>query len=39
MLHALIGAVCLTITGALGGAMVYGPTSDPFVSFIYTLFF
>lgn len=36
---ALIGLVVITITGALGGAMVYGPDVDPVVRFIYHLFF
>ena len=36
---ALIGIVGITITGALGGAMVHGPDVDPFVSFVYRLFF
>ncbi|HAS84541.1 MAG TPA: hypothetical protein DCS23_00485 [Candidatus Yonathbacteria bacterium] len=36
---ALIGIVGITITGALGGAMVHGPEVDPFVSFVYHLFF
>ncbi len=34
---ALIGLVAITVTGALGGAMVYGPTVDPIVTFIYNL--
>ena len=34
-LFALIG---MTVTGALGAAIVYGPDADPFVSFIYHLF-
>ena len=36
---ALIGVIGVTITGALGGAMVHGPDIDPFVSFVYHLFF
>lgn len=36
---ALIGLATITITGALGGAIVYGPEIDPIVSFIYHLFF
>ncbi len=36
---ALIGIVGITITGTLGGAMVHGPEVDPFVSFVYHLFF
>lgn len=36
---ALIGFVAITITGALGGIIVYGQNSDPFAQFIYTLFF
>lgn len=36
---ACIGLVLITITGALGGAIVYGPDVDPVVSFVYHLFF
>lgn len=36
---ALIGLVTITITGALGGAIVYGPNVDPIVSWIYHLFY
>jgi len=32
-----IGFIFLSITGALGGAMVSGPTVDPFVAFFYNL--
>ena len=32
---ALIGLGLVTITGGLGGAIVYGPDIDPFVKFIY----
>jgi len=39
VLLALIGLIVITITGALGGAIVYGPEVDPIVSFIYNLFF
>lgn len=34
---AFIGLIAVTVTGALGGAIVYGPTVDPIVSFIYNL--
>ncbi len=34
---AFIGLALVTITGALGGAIVYGPDFDPAVSFIYHL--
>ncbi len=34
---AIIGLVTITITGALGGAIVYGPDVDPIVHFIYNL--
>src|SRR5262249_37931164 len=37
ILLALAGLVCITITGALGGAMVYGPNADPFIKLIYGL--
>lgn len=39
MLLALAGLMVITITGALGGALVYGPNVDPVVSFVYHLFF
>ncbi|MFA6445697.1 MAG: hypothetical protein WCW14_00390 [Candidatus Paceibacterota bacterium] len=35
----ILGLVAVTVTGALGGAIVYGPNIDPFVSFVYKLFF
>ncbi len=35
----LAGLAAVTITGALGASMVYGPDIDPFVKFIYGLFF
>lgn len=38
-LLALAGLVTITITGGLGASMVYGPEIDPFVHFIYSLFF
>ncbi len=34
-----IAFIALSITGALGGAIVYGPNVDPIVSFFYHLFF
>ncbi|MCR4323099.1 MAG: hypothetical protein NUV61_03350 [Candidatus Azambacteria bacterium] len=36
---ALIGLTAITITGALGAAIVYGPDADPIVKIIYSLFF
>lgn len=36
---AVLGLIAITITGALGGSIVYGPEVDPFVSFVYHLFF
>lgn len=36
---ACTGLVFVTITGSLGGAIVYGPNVDPIVQFIYNLFF
>ncbi len=36
---ALLALVAIFITGALGGAIVYGPEADPAVSVIYHLFF
>lgn len=38
-LLALIGLITITMTGALGGAIVYGPNVDPVVKFVYSLFF
>lgn len=35
---ALVALVSILITGALGASIVYGPDADPFVSFIYHLF-
>ena len=39
VLFAIVGLVFISITGALGGAMVYGVDTDPFVRFIYNLLF
>lgn len=36
---ALAGLAAITITGALGGAIVYGPDVDPIVSWVYHLFY
>ena len=36
---ALLAFAGMTVTGALGAAIVYGPDTDPLVSFIYSLFF
>ncbi len=36
---ALAGLIGISITGALGGALVYGASIDPFVSFVYGLFY
>lgn len=36
---ALFGLFTITVTGALGGSIVYGPDIDPAVSFIYHWFF
>ena len=38
-LFAFIGLITVTITGALGGIIAFGPGTDPFAQFIYTLFF
>jgi len=35
---ALLALIGITVTGALGAAIVYGPNVDPFVTFIYRLF-
>lgn len=37
VLTALVGLAAITITGALGGAIVYGPDVDPVVKIIYSL--
>lgn len=34
---AFVGLICVSITGALGGSIVYGPESEPFSSFVYHL--
>lgn len=39
ILLALTGLVCITITGGLGGIMVYGPSADPFFGIVYHLMF
>ena len=36
-LLALAGLAAILVTGALGGAIVYGPDADPFVEIIYKL--
>jgi len=36
---AFTGIIGVTLTGALGGAMVHGIDSDPFITFFYRLFF
>lgn len=36
---ALVGLILISIGGALGGAIAYGPDLDPFTHFIYSLFF
>ncbi len=38
ILFAVAGLISVTITGALGGSIVYGPRVDPVVIFIYWLF-
>lgn len=39
LIGALAGLASITIVGALGGALAYGPNIDPVVTFIYHLFF
>ncbi len=34
---AILGLVCITITGGLGGVMVYGTEADPFFGFVYKI--
>jgi uncharacterized membrane protein len=37
MIASFVGIIAITITGALGGAIVYGPDVDPVVKIIYSL--
>jgi uncharacterized membrane protein len=39
VLLAVIGLALITITGALGGAITYGPDVDPVASFVYHILF
>lgn len=39
ILCAIVGTITVFIVGALGGAIVYGPATDPVVWFTYNLFF
>ena len=39
ILLAFLGLIALLITGALGGAIVYGVAGDPFTAFVYKIFF
>lgn len=34
---AVVGLITVTVTGALGGAMVYGPNADPFIETVISL--
>ncbi len=34
---AIVGLLAVTVTGALGGAIVYGPEVDPIVQFVYNV--
>lgn len=36
---ALLGFLCLSLVGALGAILVYGPEFDPMTSLVYSLFF
>lgn len=36
---AILGLVCVTITGGIGGIMAFGPDADPFFGFVYRMFF
>lgn len=38
LVFAIMGLISITITGALGGAMVHGIGFDPFITFVYHLF-
>lgn len=35
ILFSILGFIALAVTGALGGALVYGPDADPIVSLVY----
>ena len=35
---ALVGLICVTITGGLGGMLVYGPSADPAFAWFYNTF-
>lgn len=37
IIAAFLGLIAITVTGALGGALAYGPDVDPIVHFIYSL--
>ncbi|HRH23611.1 MAG TPA: hypothetical protein PK295_03195 [Candidatus Magasanikbacteria bacterium] len=37
IIASITGLITLTITGALGGGMVFGPEADPMVSFIFNV--
>ncbi len=39
VLLGVVGILLISIAGALGGAIAYGPNADPVVSFVYNLFF
>lgn len=39
LVAALAGLVTITVVGALGGALAYGPNVDPIVKFVYDFFF
>lgn len=39
ILPAIIGLILVSLTGALGGIMVYGASSDPFTRIVYQIFF
>lgn len=39
LILAFVGLVALTITGALGGSIIYGHSGDPFTAFVYSIFF
>lgn len=38
IIGAIAGLISLTITGALGGGMVYGPDADPMVTIVFKMF-
>lgn len=36
---AVLGLICVTITGGIGGIMAFGPDADPFFAIVYKIMF